>query len=244
LRQIAIEMLVARLGPGAVDRLRGFLLDSSPTIREFARYYLGKLLGSFDASPFYREGLAAAMPQLMTRYLLGLGETGDAGDVQQVLPFLAHPRPIVRCAALRAAARLAPPGLVEPFLDALADRSGRIRSVAVAALAARRSEIPISDLERLGAAAAPSSRRCVVLLLADYPAADRLAALLPFLRDADDGVRALAEEVCLRCLAEILHPFMKPDDPWIQWLREHRAEWTEDFRGRVDELVRWKVMRR
>lgn len=232
-RQLAIDMIAEK---GDVARLRGFLLDRSPTLREFARYYLTKILGSFDAKAFYRDGLGSASETQRPRYLAGLGETGDGDDVPVLRSHALHQRPLVRLAALRALARLAPDDLTDPFLAALADRSGRIRQTASTALAARRSEVPIERLVSWAGTAEPDGRRCVVLLLQEYPSTVYLPHLLPFLCDGDDDVRGLAELICLRGLRRLLNPFLKPD-PWQVWAEQHCPSWSASHRKRVLEFI-------
>ena len=236
-RQLAVEMIGQQ---GDAARLRGFLVDCSPTLREFARYYLTRILGAFEAKEFYREVLAAASDLRRPWLLAGLGETGDGDDVPALLSHLAHPRPLTRLAALRALARLAPPALVDPFLAALADRSDRIRQVAAAALAARRSELPAGRLAAWAGSAGPAARRCVVHLLAGHPREVHLPLLLPFLVDADEQVRGAAETVCLRGLGWLLNPFLA-SDPWRAWIEQHGAAWSAAHRTRVQDLIRARI---
>jgi HEAT repeat protein len=235
-RQIAVEMIAEN---GDVDRLRIFLLDQSPTLREFARFYLDKLLGSFNAKAFYRDGLTSASGAQVARYIDGLGETGDGDDVPSVLDFIEHKRTLVRLAATRALARLAPSNLTDPFLLALADHSWRIRQTASAALAARQSELPIERLVSLATTADPEGRWCVALLLGNYPSTAQLPSLEQFLTDVDDDVRGLAENLCLRSLGQILNPFLKPD-PWRTWAEQHYSAWSANHRDRVRELIKTK----
>ena len=236
-RQLAVEMIAEK---GDVARLRGFLLDQSPTLREFARFYLTKILGSFDAKAFYRDGLASASGTEIPRFLAGLGETGTSEDVPEVRAYVLHQRSLVRLAALRALARLAQETLTDPFLAALADRSGRIRQTASAALAARRSEVSIERLASWAGTTEPDGRRCVVLLLEDYPSTVHLPHLLPFLSDGDDDVRSLAEMICLRGLRRLLNPFLKPD-PWRVWAEQNCPAWSVGHQERVLELIRAKA---
>ena len=238
-RQIAVE-LIAEMGD--VARLRDFLLDQSPTLREFARFYLAKILGSFDAKTFYRDALAAASGTRDSRILAGLGETGDDHDVSVVLSYVLHRRSSVRLAALRALGRLAPETLTDPFIAALADHSGRIRQAASAALAARRSNVPIERLASWAGSADSDGRWCVVLLLGNYPSTSHLPHLLPFLSDVDDDVRCIAETICLRGLRQILNPFLRPD-PWQVWAEHHCRAWSDGHRERVLELIRAIVRR-
>ena len=233
-RQIAVEMMG---DAGDILRLRGFLLDRSPTVREFARFYLGKALGRFDAPAFYRDGLASVSEALLPRFLAGLGETGGSSDVPAILPHTWHRRSAVRLSALRALARLAPGDVTAPFLNALSDRSGRIRDMATAALAARCSAVPIGRLTAWADTAVPAHRRCAVRLLAHYPTTTHLPVLLPFLSDADEGVRILAETICLRGLAQLLNPFLAPD-PWQVWAERHCPTWSSGHRDRVLALIR------
>lgn len=240
IRQIAVEMLAEQGDADAVERLRGFLLDQSPTLREFARFYLAKILGHFDAKGFYRDGLATRSKT--SRYIAGIGETGDGTDVPKIMPFIKHERSSIRLATIRALARLAPETLTDPFLTALADSSGRIRQVATAALSARRSPALLRQIQTWATTANSAGRRSIVLLLANYRITDHLPALLPLLTDPDEDVRALAENLCLRSLKIIINPFLKPD-PWQAWVEEHVLAWSPGHQQRVKDLLQAKARR-
>ncbi len=233
-RQIAVELIAER---GDADWLRVFLLDSSPTLREFTRFYLTKILGNFDAKQFYRDGLNSASGLRLTRFLSGIGETGDGDDVHVVIVHVQNQRTSIRLAALRALAHLAPGKFVEMFLSALADPSGRVRQTATAALAARRSEVSIDRMSTWARSADPGGRCAALCLIGHYPCAVRLPVLLPFLVDVDDSVRGSAEKLCLRSLWQILNPFLKPD-PWREWAEQHSAAWSPSHQERVRELIR------
>jgi HEAT repeat protein len=233
-RQIAVEMIGKA---GDVDRLRGFLLDRSPTIREFARFYLSKCLGQFDAQAYYRDGLLDVADSRLDRYIAGLGETGDANAVPAIMPYARHRRTMVRLAAFRALDRVALDNQTEVFLEALADPSGRIRQAAFAALAARRHEVSIDRLASWAGTADPNGRRCAVLLIGNYPRDVQPQSLLPFLNDSDDTVRGLAERLCIRCLSLLFDP-SRVHDPWRAWVEQHCFAWSAEHRERVRELLR------
>ncbi len=235
-RQIALEMIAAS-GIEAVDRLKYFLTDVSPTLRGFARYYLTKILGQFDAKFFYRDGLASAPINRMSRFIAGIAETGDSEDVARIEMLVLHPKSGIRLAAIRALGRLAPGAMVELFLIALTDKVGRIRQSARETLMKLGSELPIERLQSWTATTNAVGRRCGISLLWAHPRAG-LSTLHPFLLDVDDDVRSLAESLCLRGLTSVIYRFVKPDDPWRNWINHHRSGWSPAFREQIDELIR------
>jgi HEAT repeat protein len=237
-RQLVIDIIVAQYRPEILPRLMSFLTDRSATLREYSRYYLNKILGNFDARTFYRQGLASTPLPQTANFLLGVGETGDASDIDTLLPYTQHQQSAVQLAALRSLARLAPPSLIEPFLLGINSRSGRIRQVASAALAARREHVPIGTLTTFHPAPKLSTQRCIVMLLGYYPASAHLPALLPFLKHSDQTIRTAAERICLRSLSTIINPFNKPVDPWRVWAESHNNEWSTEFQSRVNLLIR------
>jgi HEAT repeat protein len=82
---------------------RQALLDRNVSIRELARFQLGKL-GEIDWPDFYRRALSEH-PQSLAA-LSGLGETGDRSDLIAVRSWLDSPLPSRRRAAVRAFANV------------------------------------------------------------------------------------------------------------------------------------------
>ncbi|HEV8650473.1 MAG TPA: HEAT repeat domain-containing protein [Actinomycetes bacterium] len=137
LRQRALRTLVARFPDEAPETLRQALLDHQAAVRTVAQRLL-RARGE-DVAGRYRAALGGRPDPAVA--LLGLGETGTAGDAELARRWLADPDPAVRRAAVRAVARLDPGARVGELRAALADpdpdvsraaRSGLRRRVAQA----------------------------------------------------------------------------------------------------------------
>ena len=97
---------------------RRALLDEHASIRELARFHLGKL-GEIDWPEIYRRALVEH-PQSLTA-ISGLGETGDRSDLIAIRNCLESPLPSRRRAAVRAIVKVggesALPGLLKHLQD-------------------------------------------------------------------------------------------------------------------------------
>jgi hypothetical protein len=110
-------------GATAVDKLEVvefFLLDENLAHRQEAQLIARRLSPQWDLSRFYRDAMTGDERQLRAA-VFGLGETGSAADVPQVLPLLAHPRTAIRRAALYAVAWLDMDGQADVVVEALDD---------------------------------------------------------------------------------------------------------------------------
>jgi HEAT repeat protein len=81
------------------------LLDPHVSMREVARYYLGKS-GGFESRSFYQDTIRSTAPDLQLAAIAGLGETGTAEDADLITPYLEDPRTRIRRAAVVALARV------------------------------------------------------------------------------------------------------------------------------------------
>ncbi|MFI5461080.1 MAG: HEAT repeat domain-containing protein [Isosphaerales bacterium] len=106
---------------------RQALLDGSASIRELARFHLGKL-GEIHWPGVYRRTLIEQPRSLAA--LSGLGETGDRSDLIAIRSFLESPLPGRRRAAVRAFAKLGGESVVADLIGYLQDDSpGVVREV-------------------------------------------------------------------------------------------------------------------
>ncbi|MDT0269628.1 hypothetical protein RM844_25420 [Streptomyces sp. DSM 44915] len=125
-RAAAVQALA---GAGEVGPARDALPDRNPLVRATAQAAARR--AGLEPAACYRELLAVAAPE--PGAIAGLGETGSgSGDADLVRPWLTHPRPRGRAAAVRALRRLgaAEPALLAPLLT---DPSGAVtRQLAVA----------------------------------------------------------------------------------------------------------------
>ena len=99
---------------------RHALLDGNASIRELARFHLGKL-GEVDWPEVYRRALVEH-PQSLAA-LSGLGETGDRSDLTAIRSCLDSPLPIRRRAAVRAFAKVGGESALPELLGYLQDAS-------------------------------------------------------------------------------------------------------------------------
>jgi HEAT repeat protein len=96
------------------------LLDSHASIRELARYSLGRM-GPFDAAAFYRQVIAENGISLPA--YSGLAECGDQTDLTSLRSLLAHPQPRFRLVAIRGIAGIAREKAVDDLVHSLRDGS-------------------------------------------------------------------------------------------------------------------------
>ncbi len=142
---------------------RRALLDSSASIRELARYTLGKV-EDFDAGAFYRHYLAENGVSYVA--VSGLAETGDQTDVATLRSLLNHPRPRFRCMAIRGIARIAKDDASGDLVRSLWDSSPRVVREAKTQLKPFVNNIAGETLfEIVSQSGVESSRRCVLQLI-------------------------------------------------------------------------------
>ena len=99
---------------------RQALLDGNASIRELARFHLGKM-GEIDWPELYRRALVEN-PQSLAA-LSGLGETGDRSDLFAIRGCLDSPLPSGRRAAVRAFAKVGGESALPDLLRYLQDDS-------------------------------------------------------------------------------------------------------------------------
>jgi hypothetical protein len=102
---VRAEVVHALACAGDLQPAVAALGDRNPTVRVVAQAAIRRA-GS-DPAERYRQLVAMAPPDPSA--VAGLGETGGSQDVSLVMPWLAHPLPRGRAAAVRALRRLALP---------------------------------------------------------------------------------------------------------------------------------------
>jgi HEAT repeat protein len=120
IRRTALETLCRIDSNSAAQNLEKGLLDSSPLVREFARFKLIQSGSAINFRQFYLEKLQSK-PSAKTigSALAGLGEVGDEEDVEVLLTFFIHPKVGVRKFATLALGKLCTEGHDEVFLQML-----------------------------------------------------------------------------------------------------------------------------
>jgi hypothetical protein len=104
--RLAAKAILAGLAAGPAGTLAGL---SGTGERGGRMWALGALAGQ-DPVPVYRELLASPLPRQVAAALDGLDDLGDGSLPAAAVPFLAHPSPRVRYAAVHAVGRHSPPG--------------------------------------------------------------------------------------------------------------------------------------
>lgn len=130
-RREALRLRLELLPTTAVAALERALLDRSPALREFTRFYLRRLQ-QFNFASFYRQALATG--QERETALAGLGETGTREDAGLLLPWLNTTNNRERQAAVRALGRLAGDNHWDVLVNCLADASTKVTRAALQAL--------------------------------------------------------------------------------------------------------------
>ncbi len=162
-RMLALE--IHRRQPAAVARARLLdgLVDLSASIRGACQYYLRRDF-AVDCVEEYRRAIAAGpAPRQLAASLLGLAETGSAGDAAVALGQSSHSLTRVRVAAIRAVARLDPASGAQRLAEALADPTPRVARVARDILLGSRAPAQIPAIRAVFRAAPHlHSRRCAL----------------------------------------------------------------------------------
>lgn len=220
-RREALSASVERFIELAPAALTAALLDRHSAPRETARYHL-RQAGGFDAAAFYRQTLTEpATPSVLEAALSGLGETGTATDLGQVLPFLSHPFGRVRRAAVRAVGRLDGDGQIEVLLAALTDARPRVAHEAREALRPRLSLVDAEALwQTFRSAAASHVRRDALALLAALPKWEAVPFLVEAAADLDPALKERASEYLRTWLSAYNGSFVEPTRRQVARLEE------------------------
>ncbi len=121
-RREVLRVCSERLTDMAGSWFKQALLDSSPLVRGYAQFELGKR-SAFDLRGFYLEAFRAGDSADLYPALAGLGETGSREDVDLVMSQISHDMPRIRRAAVRALAQLHADKFVDVFEYCLSDHS-------------------------------------------------------------------------------------------------------------------------
>jgi HEAT repeat protein len=208
-RLVALGLAAERMGAPALPVLRAALLDRAAAIRTEARAAIARL-ESADLAEYYRERIDPDAPRL-AEAVAGLAETGAAEDADFVAPLLAHARPRVRAAALRALVRLSGDAAVPALTAAVGDESPGVSRVAADALRPRAARVDGSALAAWFAAGhAPHVRRAALGLLATRGKWDGIAWILQACGDAEPTVQATGMQHLRRWHQRFNRSFTQP----------------------------------
>lgn len=173
------------------------LTDRAALVRSCAQWVLRRA-GSEPAC-FYRARLTQGEP-VQPGVVWGLGECGSTPDAALITPFLAHPRPKVRAAAVSALHHLhaADPARLAQLL---ADPSAAVaRCVAAVLQAAEHLPAPDTLRAHLASDRPAHTRRAAMRLLAAGHSSgiEGLRTALPLVDDPDPAVRTRARTLVTR----------------------------------------------
>jgi hypothetical protein len=169
-----------------VQALRRLLLDPSGAVRSVARWRWRRQHG--DPGPIYRAALGrAASPREIAAALQGLDDGHDTSLPAAALPFLTHPSPAVRRAAVQAAAHHADAdGIIRYLVPLLLDSSGKVTATALRHL--RGQALPASVPADLDAAGTERSRRTALSIRQHSGTWNRVHADLTAINGHDPGL--------------------------------------------------------
>jgi hypothetical protein len=226
IRAMGTRLAVKRVGRAEIPVLRRALLDRSAAVSAEARRGI-TALEPMDFAAFYRERLNAEQPGL-ARVIDGLRETGDPSDAALVRPFVDHPLPRVRAAALRALDRFDGEGAEDFLLLAVTDPNRRVSSTAAKLLQPHVAKVAPSELAALFSADLPPwTRRNALALLAVRGKWIALPWLIRATADPDESVAAHAGVLLRRWRDGFNRGFTQPTP-------EQRAEAVAALDGYVD----------
>jgi hypothetical protein len=169
-----------------VQALRRLLLDPSGAVRSVARWRWRRQHG--DPGPIYRAALGrAASPREIAAALQGLDDGHDTSLPAAALPFLTHPSPAVRRAAVQAAAHHADAdGIIRYLVPLLLDSSAKVTATALRHL--RGQALPASVPADLDAAGTERSRRTALSIRQHSGTWNRVHADLTAINGHDPGL--------------------------------------------------------
>lgn len=166
------------------------LLDRHASLRELARFWLGKT-ASFDAASFYRRAVSEDASSLPAAS--GLAECGDEKDLAAIQRLCVHPQVRFRLAGVRGMARIARERAVDELLQALLDASPKVVREAKRQMEPFLSDVPGAALLAIvNEAQAEHVKTCVMQLIADKGKWQSLPWLIKAACVADDEVAATA----------------------------------------------------
>lgn len=225
-RALGIRLAANRIGAARMDAFRDALLDRSPAVRDEARRGIAALEPT-EFAAFYRERMHEEQPGL-ARVLDGLRDTGDPSDAALVRPFVDHPLPRVRTAALRALGRFGGEGDEDFLILAVADPNRGVSSTAARLLRPHVAKVEPAELAALLSADLPPwTRRNALSLLAIRGKWIALPWLIRATADPDDTVAAHAGILLRRWRDRFNRGFTQPTP-------EQRAEAVAALEGYVD----------
>jgi hypothetical protein len=207
----------------AREHMMGALLDRAPAVRSAAQVW-ARRSANIELVAFYQDHLHGDSPTQIRAAIAGLGETGTAADISQLLPFLKDERVAVRRAALGGVGRYTS-NYTPSVTEALLDESPAVSRLAFHVLA---DNIPLIDVETLWHQFSEQHpyhvRRNILALLNHLPKWERIVYLLRATGDSDPQIAALAFEEVRRWMARFNTSFVMPSKTQLQRVQDELVQ--------------------
>ena len=208
-RRESLLALAGAFPDPASEHLERAVLDSSASVREAARFLLKDTHADFAAT--YRRALHADLtPRRLAGILIGLAETGAQPDAERAAPFLSHPSPSVRRAAVQSVMRLAGEAYADRIVNMLRDPSSAVSAAARNTLRKHARGLTASQLTAILAAAPPHARVNTVHLMAALPKWESIPCLIAAAAHEDQAVASLARKYVRLWIAQYNRSQMAP----------------------------------
>jgi hypothetical protein len=208
-RRDGLLALVASSGAAALGRMRGLLTDRNGTVREFARFYVGKWSDATAIPTLLRARVAGANDGELASCLAGLGDVAVIGDEGLFAAHLGHRQPAVRRFALLGLDRVLPLTQCGPFIAALRDASPRVRRAAVAALGRRWEALPVDALLERFFRGECDERAGVFAAFAHLLPLERIGAYLAIIAHDEDAWQPRADQHLRRLCAAGIDGYLR-----------------------------------
>jgi hypothetical protein len=219
LRREALRIDVNRSSPGLLAELHSALLDAHASMREEARYHLGKI-GPMDVAAFYRQYLLTGEGRSLNAAISGLGETGSAADDHLILPYTTHRVGRIRRAAIKALAKLNGGAHIDVFIESLKDEVPHVSRQALKALANRTASVTgerVWDLFR--SATHAHVKRNALSLIEKLGKWDSIYYLVRAVSDSEEGIAGMSRFGIRRWLTRFNRSFLSPTPEQFARLR-------------------------
>ncbi len=216
------EAMMARVEhepSSARDWLEKGLIDRHASIRELARFHLGKL-GLADFADVYRRLLVHGHSNIVA--LAGLAETGSKGDVPTIRPFFVSKFAKERAAAIRALGSLAGDEFAAELLASLPDDAPKVTKAALKGLAGHLDSIsPDAVWSVFQHETRRHVRSALFILLSQFGGWGSFPFLIRVTIDSDEK---LAERASTEILWRFNRVFTKPTAAEIDQMRQALAD--------------------
>lgn len=240
-RREALRALIRLRPEKASAELRRTLFDIHASLREEARYHLGRM-GEADFASIYRPALTDAVGGELYSAVSGIGETGTASDDRLVLPYAPHPSPKVRRAAVKALARLNGDEHLSIFLNALRDETPAVSREARKALTGRAAAVGGARLwELFSTSSLPHVRRNALHLLSRLAKWDAVYYLIRATADPDVGIASASRLGVVRWLSQFNRSFSVPTPDQVSRLKSALLERAHLLEESVREQLTFSV---